>query len=149
MSDKLAKIDPEAKAQAKKDKLLLELCARQKKIAIDLYDVSSRIEEVVLTGSTSLDGVWKWWVKCWENAMQTGYTHDPPRGRRVLKRLLRTLPANEVGKAMLNFFQHADDFTRRNGYPIEQFEKQIHSFRGPQRDGVAEELAGRNLFTDD
>jgi hypothetical protein len=149
MTDKLAKVDPEAKERAKKDKLSLELVAKLKKTAIDMYDYASRLEEVIVSGSTSMDGVWAWWVKCWEHKMQTGYTQDVARGRRVLRRMLRTIPANELGKAMINFFQHADDFTRRNGYPVEQFEKQVHSFRGPQRDGVAEELSDRGLFTDD
>ncbi len=141
----LAKVDP----VAKRDKLLLELAGRGKKQAIDIYDTWCRFEEVLLTGSTSTDGVWKFWVNCWEHAMQTGYTQPVPRGKAVVRRLLRTLPANVVQLSMVNYFTHCDEWTKRHGYPIDSFASQIHSFRGPQRDGVAEELAGKGLFSDD
>lgn len=152
MSD--AKLERKEDADRKRaEKLKVELLGKAKKQLADLTDTIARLEEVVLTGSTSTDAVWLWWLKCWERKMDCSYTGNVAQGKAVIRRLLKTFSAVQLQHMIVRYIAEADDWTQRNAYPVGGLERgaaRLAKGKGglPQSVGFLEDLEREGFFTE-
>lgn len=123
------------KDRARAEKTAVELLGQIKKLVVEIGDRTARLEEVLLTGGTSADAVWLWWVKCWERKTGVAYTGSVARGKGVIRKLLKTISAADLQHRIIRFLSEADDWTVRNDYPIEGFARSVHSLSGQRRGG--------------
>lgn len=107
-----------------------------------------RLEEMHADGTTSTEALASDWRRAWEHVTGDPWSGDMVRLRRVLRRLADATSADEVRRRGREWFHHCDDWTRRQGYPVEAFAKAFPSLsgrRGATPDGLSDAEYARRM----
>lgn len=112
------------RVERQRDLLLKELVSLRK-VAREFDDRLARLEELVALGATSTRALVLDFVVGWERRTGDRYVENWSRDLGTMRRLLRSLAAEELRRRMGRFFGLTDSFVQRQGYSLGAFAQMV------------------------
>lgn len=130
-----ARLSPQDRDRLQRQRLFLENIVELKRTMERAVGIVSKLEEIATSGNPSTDAVWADWVRLIETKTGEVFRGNKAAGKRAVRKLLDHHTADDVRARMLRFVAEADQWTARNGYPIDAMVKQFAalgaSYTGP------------------
>lgn len=121
------RLSKEDRDRLQRQRLFLENIVELRRTMERAVGIVSKLEEIATSGNPSTDAVWADWVRLIESKTGEIFRGNKAQGKRAVRKLLDHHTADDVRARMLRFVDDADEWTVRNGYPIDAFVKQFAS----------------------